>query len=245
MAMILPEIVLQRVLQQGIKDLRANPNAFKEIFDQMLDPEMVDNYGQTAIDGIRSWFMATKFPVVQAFAFDPTKLPSVSIHLGVENEDESKAAMNDLAGLGDEGEILVGVDQVVLDIGVHADRAKDDVLWLYYIIKYILYKQKHLARKLGLQLHTFSVSEYNKQGQYQTENVWTRWVRFRCTVQNYLDGEQYSPDVTDTEVDVNVQPIHSVGDDDVVNLRELEDERYEDLEDPNYIPPDFPEDADI
>lgn len=218
MAMILPEIVLQRVLQQGIKDLRARPAAFKEIFDQMLDEEMAENYGQSAIDGIRTWFMQTKFPVVQAYAFDPTKLPSVSIHLGVENEDESKSAMNDLAGLGDEGEILVGVDQVVLDIGIHADRAKDDVLWLYYIVKYILYKQKHLARKLGLQLHTFSVSEYNKQTQYQTENVWTRWVRFRCTVQNYIDGEQYSPDITETEVLVQAQPIHSQGDDDIVDI---------------------------
>lgn len=221
MAMILPEIVLQRMLQEGIRDLRARPAAFKEIFDQMLCPELADNYGQQSIDGIRSWFMATKFPVVQAFAFDPTKLPSVSIHLGVENEDESKAAMNDFAGMGDEGEIIVGVDQVVLDIGIHADRSKDDVLWLYYIVKYILYKQKHLARKLGLQLHTFSVSEYNKQAQYQTENVWTRWIRFRCTVQNYIDGEQYGPDVTDTEVIVQAQPHQSQGEDQIVDTNEI------------------------
>jgi hypothetical protein len=23
------------------------------------------------------------------------------------------------------------------------------------------------------------------------DNVWSRWIRFRCTVQNYLDGEEY------------------------------------------------------
>ncbi len=219
MAMILPEIVLQRVIQQGIKDLRARPAAFKEIFDQMNDPEFADNYGQAHIDSIRTWFQQTKLPVVQAHAFDATNLPSIAIHLGVENEDESKSAMGDLAGMDEnDGEVLVGVDQVVLDIGIHADRSKDDVLWLYYILKYILYKNKPLARKLGLQLHTFSVSEYNKQAQYAAENVWTRWIRFRCTVQNWIDGDAYNPPITDTVVDLSAQPSTAPGDDDIIEV---------------------------
>lgn len=218
MAMILPEVVLQRVLQQGIRDLRDNPTAFNDIFCQYMEPDLQSSYGQAYIDSIRSWFMGTKLPVLQAYSFDATKLPSMSIHLAVENEDESKAGFDDLFGIGDEGqEILVGVDQVVLDIGIHADKSKDHVLWLFYIIKYIIYKNKDMARRLGLQLATFSASEYNKQNQYMTENVWTRWIRFRCTVQNYLEGAQ-GEGPYDVEVDLAGQPINEIDDDDIVDI---------------------------
>lgn len=217
MAMVLPEVVLQRVIKVGLKELRKNPEAFKDIFCQYMSDEMDTEYGEAYIDSIRKWFMKTKIPVVQSFSFDATKIPSISIHLGVENEDESKASMDDFFGMGDEGEILVGVDQVVMDIGIHADKSKDHVLWLYYIIKYIIYKQKYLARKLGLQLQTFSVSEHNKAQQYMTENIWTRWFRYRCTVQNYLEGiEAEGP--YDVEVDLEGQPSTSAGDDDIVGI---------------------------
>lgn len=218
MAMILPEVVLQRVLQRGIKNLRNNPEAFNDIFCQYLSDELKQNYGQSYIDGIRQWFMKTKIPVLQAFSFDPTKIPCISIHLGVENEDESKAAFDNLFGIGDDGqEILVGVDQVVMDIGIHADKGKDYVLWLFYIMKYIIYKNKYLARKLGLQNQTWSASEYNKAAQYMTENVYTRWIRYRCTVQNFLEGDA-GEGPYDVEVDIEGQPIGSLGDDNIVDI---------------------------
>ena len=218
MAMILPEIALQRVLQKGLRDLRDDQEAFDDIFCQYTSDELKSSYGESYVAGIRQWLMTTKIPVVQAFSFDPTKLPGVSIHLAVENEDESKAAFNDFIGDGADGEELrVGVDQVVLDIGIHADKSKDHVLWLFYIIKYILYKQKALARKLGLQLVTFSASEYNKQQQYMTENVWTRWIRFRCTVQNYLEGEGGGGPY-EVEVDLAGQPVGSIGDEDIEDI---------------------------
>jgi hypothetical protein len=56
-------------------------------------------------------------------------------------------------------------------------------------------------RKLGLQLTTFSASDYNKDSQYMAENIWSRWVRFKCTVQNYLEEDDYSEI---TEVDAGI-----------------------------------------
>jgi hypothetical protein len=140
-----------------------------------------------------TWFTTTKIPVMQAWSFDLAKVPGVSIHLADESEDESKASVNDYFGqeydeFGEEvGEVKVNVNSVSLDIGIHADKSKDHVLWIYYIINYIFIKEKLLARKLGLQLITFRASEYNRESKYMADNVWSRWIRFRCTVQNYIE----------------------------------------------------------
>lgn len=188
--MMIPEVALQRLVQIGLKNLRQNRPAFDCIFAQYTSPEMEASYGQAYIDQIYDWFTNTKLPVLQAWSFDPTKVPSYTVHLADESEDESKAAVGDFYGMGADAEILTGVSTVSLDIGIHADKSKDHVLWMFYILTYIFYKEKMLGHKLGLQLYTFRASDYNKESKYMADNVWSRWIRFKCTVENYLDGEE-------------------------------------------------------
>lgn len=201
MAFVMSEVALQRLVQIGLSNLKDNRSAFDCIFAQFLRNEMKGSYGQAHIDKIYNWFTTTKIPVLQAWSFDPTKVPSFTIHLADESEDESKAAIADYFGAGEDAEILTGVSAVSLDIGIHADKSKDHVLWLYYILNYILYKEKMTGHNLGLQLYTFRASEYNKESKYMADNVWSRWVRFRCTVQNYLDGIEYTEQ--ELELDIN------------------------------------------
>jgi len=201
MAMVMPEVALQRMIQTGLKNLRADRNAFDCIFAQFLSPEMQASYGQAHIDSIYSWFTNTKLPVLQAWSFDGTRVPSFSVHLADESEDESKAAFGDFYGMGADSDILTGVSTVSLDIGIHADKSKDHVLWMYYILSYIFYKEKVLGRSLGLQLFTFRASDYNKESKYMADNVWSRWIRFRCTVENYLDGDEYIDPIVHVDVD--------------------------------------------
>jgi hypothetical protein len=182
MAFVMPEIALQRLIQTGLKNLRANRPAFDCIFAQYTCPELEASYGQAHIDKIYSWFTNTQIPTLQAWTFDPTRVPAYSIHLADESED--------IYGIGEDAEIKTGVSTVSLDIGIHADKSKDHVLWLYYILTYILYKEKLVGRGLGLQLYTFRANDYNKESKYMADNVWSRWVRFRCTVENYLDGDE-------------------------------------------------------
>lgn len=214
MAFVMSEVALQRLVQIGISNLRNNRSAFDCIFAQFLRNEMKASYGQAHIDKIYNWFTTTKIPVLQAWSFDPTKVPSFTIHLADENEDESKAAIADYFGAGDDAEILTGVSTVSLDIGIHADKSKDHVLWMYYILSYILYKEKPAGHGLGLQLYTFRASEYNKESKYMADNVWSRWIRFRCTVQNYLDGDPYSDH--DLELDIDVSSSTNI--DDSINI---------------------------
>jgi len=189
MSMAIPEVALQRLVQIGLKNLKDNRPAFDDIFGVYTCEEMEASYGQAYVDKIYNWFIETKIPVLQAWSFDPTKVPSYTIHLADETEDESKAAVGDFYGMGSDSEVLTGVSTVSLDIGIHADKSKDHVLWLFYILTYIFYKEKMLGYKLGLQLYTFRASDYNKESKYMADNVWSRWIRFRCTVENYLNGE--------------------------------------------------------
>ena len=216
MSFAIPEVALQRMVQVGLKNLRANRTAFDCIFAVYLCDEMNASYGQTHIDKIWNWFSSTKLPTLQAWSFDPTRVPAYSIHLSDESEDESKAAMGDYWGMGEDAEIQVGVSTVSLDIGIHAEKSKDHVLWMYYILTYIFYKEKMLGRKLGMQLFTFRASDYTKESKYMADNVYSRWIRFRCTVQNYLDGDaietaeleiDLDADNTDTPVEEIVQPV--------------------------------------
>lgn len=201
MSFVMPEVALQRMIQIGLANLRSNKPAFDDIFAQFLCPEMSGSYGQAHIDKIYNWFNSSKLPVVQAWSFDPSKVPSYSVHLADEPEDESKAAFSDYFGKGEDGEILTGVSTVSLDIGIHADKSKDHVLWMYYILSYIFYKEKMVGHKLGLQLYTFRASDYNKESKYMADNVWSRWIRFRCTVQNYIGGEDYTSNTIELDID--------------------------------------------
>lgn len=209
MGFVMPEIVVQRVLQKGIKELRENPDAFNSIFAQFLCEEMEFDYGQSYIDQIRTWFFETKIPVLQAWSLNTTRIPCYSIHLANEAEDEGKAAIGDHYGDSTDNTIATGVFTVYVDIGIHGDKSGDTVLWLYYIMSYILFKQKRVAERLGMQLHTFQASDYNRENKYLAENIWSRWVRFRCTTQNWLDDEDFR-EVDELEVELRYE---SIGDD--------------------------------
>lgn len=212
MGFIMPEIVVQKVLSHGIKQLRADKAAFYELFTQFTQDELANDYGDKYLDDVWKWFSTTKIPVVKAWQFNAQQIPSISVHLANETEDESKAAMSDYAGsFGDSAELGTGVFTAMVDIGIHANKAGDHVLWMYYIASYILFKHKTMAERLGLKLHTFSASDYNKDGGKMTENIWTRWIRFRCTTQNFWGGDAFV-EVDDINIDpaVGLEPASSI-----------------------------------
>jgi len=200
---IMPEIVLQKAVQQGIINLRNDDDAFNCIFAQYLDSLLVADYGQQYIDKIRTWFKTTNIPVLQAWTLNAQRVPCYSIHLANEVEDESKAAAGDYFGLSDDLDSTLGVNVItnMVDIGIHAGRASDEVLWMYYILSYILFKEKLLIDKLGMQLTTYSASDYTKVEIKMAENVYTRWVRFKCTVQNsWVQAPTDQPDELDLTI---------------------------------------------
>ena len=134
MSFVMPEIVVQKVLDHGIKQLRANKAEFYDLFCQFRQDELGKDYGDKYLDEVWKWFSATKIPVVKAWQLNVQQIPCVSVHLANETEDEQKAAIGDYAGVfDDEGETGTGVFTAMIDIGIHANKAGDHVLWLYYM----------------------------------------------------------------------------------------------------------------
>jgi hypothetical protein len=192
MSWVLPEVVVRQLIDAGIKALRKDKPAFDHLFAQFTQDELGIEYGPDYIKQIWEWFSTTKIPVIQAWSFNAQKIPCISIHLANETEDESKAAMGDLLAPGRDSEIGTAVFTVMVDVGVHTARAGDQVLWMYYIVSYILFKYKLQFERLGLKLHTFSASDYAKDADKMGasgNNIWTRWVRFRCTTENFWTAE--------------------------------------------------------
>jgi len=185
---VLPEVVVRKLIDSGIKELRKDEKAFFDLFSQFTQHELGEEYGPDYVQQIWKWFSETKIPVIQAWSFNSQKIPCVSIHLANETEDESKAAMGDLLGTGRNSEVGTAVFTVMVDVGIHMARGGDQVLWVYYIVSYIMFKYKLNFERLGLKLHTFSASDYAKDADKMGasgNNIWTRWIRFRCTTENF------------------------------------------------------------
>lgn len=199
----MPEVVVQTLLQHGLKALREDETAFKDIFAQYTQSELQQDYGEDFVESIWKWFSETKIPVVQAWSLNDQKIPCLSIHLANETEDESKAAMDDYAGLFDDvAETGTAAFTVMIDIGIHTSKAGDYVLWLYYITSYLLFKNKAAFERQGLRLQTYSASDYGKEDNKRANNIWTRWIRFKCTTQNF-----WSADALNSIEEVNTGPL--------------------------------------
>ncbi len=194
MAWSMPEIALQRLMQYGIVHLRQNKDAFKDIFSYYIEhPIMSRAYGDEYVERIWQWFTTEKIRVVHAWALQAETVPCFSIHLATDSEDESKAAISDFYGDDDETSSETGVswNSIGVDIGIHASKTADQVLWMYYIASYILFKYKPLAQSMGIELHTYSATDWQKESAKMPDNIWTRWVRMRCSVVNTWSGQPF------------------------------------------------------
>jgi len=207
MSQVMPEIAVQRIIQHGLKQLRLSKPMFDDIFAYVKEhPLMVGAYGPTYVDRIWQWFTTEKLPVVQAFLLTPERIPCYSVHLSAESEDESKASIGDFYGEELESELSISSFSVTLDIGIHGSKTADQVLWMYYILSYILFKNKLLAQDLGIEMQTFSATDWQKDTAKMPENIYTRWVKMRCTVFNTWSTEPFSGPY-DMETELNFERV--------------------------------------
>ena len=203
---VLTQPALQAVLQQGIKDIKADINILDEIFISYNCTPLDCDYGQAYIDKIKTWFTNNKIPVFQAWSIDPQRVPMLSVRLNNESEDESKAAIGDHFGFDDSGAVGVNVFNVTLDIGVHGRKQSDEVLWLYYITSYILFKNKSRLISLGLQITSHSATDLNRSQDKLPDNIFTRWIKLTTTVQNYWKADTFL-DIDSVETDIEVESV--------------------------------------
>jgi hypothetical protein len=201
----MPEVAVSRLIQYGINQLRNNEKAFRDIFGYLsCNPLMSDEYGVDYVDNLWKWFTTERIRVVQSWSLNHQTIPCYSIHLASEVEDESKASIGDFYGDSDEGEIMVAVKTVSLDIGCHGSKSADQVVWLYYMLQHFLFNNKRLAEYMGMELQTQSASDWAKESGKIPENIYTRWVRMRVTILDTWLGDGVMC-VEDIDVDLQIE----------------------------------------
>jgi len=113
----------------------------------------------------------------------PVTSDSVAIQLVGGHVDSSKFYIK--AGPGQVNEQLRGASSRSLahvDLGIHADQDYQVVLWIYYLVQWIFFRFKLDMEKYGIQLQTFSGSEFNKDSKFLPNNVYSRWYRYSAQV---------------------------------------------------------------
>ena len=190
MPSVMPEVAVSRLIQFGIDQLRKDEKAFRDIFGYLsCSTLMSDEYGAEYVDRLWEWFNTERIRVVQSWSLNFQTVPCYSIHLSSEMEDESKASIGDFYGDTDEGELMVAAKTVNLDIGCHGSKSADQVIWIYYMLQHFLFKNKRIAEYMGIELQTQSASDWAKEMGKMPENIYTRWVRMRCTVYDTWLGD--------------------------------------------------------
>jgi hypothetical protein len=202
MAMALPQVALHRIIWKGIQDIKNNLDILDDIFEYYTVEPINRDYGTPYIENIKKWISQTEIPVVQAWSINPQQAPQIAIRLASEQEDESKASINDYFGEGENAEIGTSPFIVNLDILLMSTRNSDEALWIYYIVNYILFKNKRQAERLGLQLQTFSATDNSRDLGKLAENIWVRTIKFKCIIQNFWDARPYL-DIEEVEVDID------------------------------------------
>lgn len=261
------EIILERVIRYGLQEMRDKPSRIDMLFEKMLLPAMVSQFGQKEIDSIKTYITAKKISVVQAWPIHAEKIPCYSINVVGTEEAPNRAFFGDEAGhidteyepttllsivpvaydaptgfikcpdgtdlsgvyvgsifvdaSGQQFEVLGGIltetgrtgfaivadadvtlgDCVILEapswdvsdykktpmiehvqIGVHAGEETNLCKYMYYMLLYFLQSRRMELENIGVQLHTFQVTEFTKILDFLPDNVMSRFVNFKAMV---------------------------------------------------------------
>ena len=75
------ELTLETIIRDGLGDLRNNPSQLDDIFSKFLNTYFNNQFGQTAIDELKTYIQNNQIKLVQSWSMVPMQLPCVSIEL--------------------------------------------------------------------------------------------------------------------------------------------------------------------
>lgn len=118
---IMPELVIESVIRDGLSNLRSNLDAVDRVFAQLKQPYLEKKYGQKEINRIRKLIETKQIGVVHNLSDIGANVPTFSIQLGMDVEDQKLAALDDHDAIVEEDitdpqELadLVKVDNVII-----------------------------------------------------------------------------------------------------------------------------------
>lgn len=269
------EFAIESIIRQSLKEI-INENIdihMNDALGRLTLNDVVDKYGNTEVLKVKQFLQTQQVNIIQSLTqlANNENLPSFSIHLMSDAEDESKAGFNDFDGEtvvpiaprvivplfnansydSDTGTISVpdsadlqnvykgmtfldghGVGYTISDpisnfagnryftinanipmvgllnaqivssitsqiwrvkytttnenimIGVHTDNALM-TKYLYYVLRYILYRQRHKFQEYQMQLSKYDGSDFSLNQVSLPEAVYSRWITARFVTYNF------------------------------------------------------------
>lgn len=95
MSIVLPDLIIETTIRDGLAYLKQNLNVVDDIFGEMLKGYANRKYGQAEIDRIKTYLTTKNIAIVHSFHEAVAKSPCFSIQLGNENEAKERAHLSD------------------------------------------------------------------------------------------------------------------------------------------------------
>jgi hypothetical protein len=95
MGIVLPDLLIETTIRDGLAYLKKKPSVIDDIFGEMLKGYASRKYGQTEINRIKTLIASKNIAVVHSFAEAEAKSPCFSIQLGAESEAKERAHLSD------------------------------------------------------------------------------------------------------------------------------------------------------
>lgn len=95
MGMMLPDLIIETTIRDGLEWLADNPDRIDGIFAELLQGYASRKYGQTEIDRIKTFLAKKNIAVVHSFHEAAAKSPCYSIQLASESEAKDRAHLGD------------------------------------------------------------------------------------------------------------------------------------------------------
>lgn len=97
MSFIMPELVVESVIRDGIAGLVNNLDRIDDIFSSLTEPYNARKYGERELNKIKKLLEKKQINVVHNLSDVNAKVPCFSIQLGMDNERKNEAILEDFA----------------------------------------------------------------------------------------------------------------------------------------------------
>jgi len=98
MSFVLPDLVIESVIRDGLANINKNPTIINNIFESLLANYNLRKYGEKELNRLREFVVKKQIKVVHSFGEIDTNVPCYSIQLGNDIEAKREARLGDFDG---------------------------------------------------------------------------------------------------------------------------------------------------
>ena len=179
MGIVLPDLIVQSIIRDGLEYIWDNLDVLDEIFEPLTNsnnPDINKKYGESEIEKIKNFLKKKKIHVNLSFAQKDVSLPAISIQLLNETEHNSAsgnqvAIFEDFEYTDEDGNKMYGSRETQTIMILTETEERLLTVYLYNIVKFIILHSRPELMKRGFELSTYSGQDLTLQDQYRGDKA--------------------------------------------------------------------------